>query len=54
MKKAKPVEAGQTGISYSVQSCPVCGSRMIKVSENPDVWLCPKCGFKTVSEPGKK
>jgi len=34
----------------SIPSCPICGSKMIKVSENPDVWFCQKCGFKYLSE----
>jgi len=32
------------------RKCIVCGSDMILVSSNPDVWYCPKCGAKRVSE----
>lgn len=30
--------------------CLVCGSRMVLASGNPDVWVCPKCGAKRVTE----
>jgi hypothetical protein len=52
MKKVRTTEGQQSQASN--RFCPICGSPMVKVSENPDVLICPKCGFKIVLEPGKK
>jgi len=45
-KRVVPGAPDKTGAA----KCPVCGSSMNLMSRSPDVWLCPKCGFKLAAE----
>jgi len=51
---AKKIKRSNPGVPAEKPSAPgiclVCGSRMLLASGNPDVWHCPKCGAKRVTE----
>lgn len=51
---AKKMQGNNPDVPFEKPSAPgiclVCGSRMLLVSSNPDVWRCPKCGAKRVTE----